>query len=704
MKHFGILVALLLAATAGHAQLIINELSQGPATTQEYVELLVTGTPSCGGSNTVDIRGWIIDDNNSWHATGSGSGIAGGHARFDSIAQWASVKIGTIILIYNDADVSASVQALTDDVNDANGDCVYIIPVSSSVIKKNTTLPGNNGTMTSYATASSNYSSTGTWVILGMANGGDAFHTVSPALKTRAYHAIGWGNNNDSINVYYPGSQSGKVIYMANTVDNNPFNAANYIDSAAATQETPGAPNNAANANWIRSMNNNCQPFTTPTLSFNTPGQITCSNTSTVIIATSNTNNAVYTWSNGVTGPNDTVSAGGTYYVTVTNAAGSCSVTDSIVITSNSSLSITASATNTGCGAGTGTASVSLTSGTATGYLWSNTQTTSSISGLTAGTYSVTVSSSGCSATASVDVVNTGTLDIATSATNTTCGASNGTASVSVLNGGTATAYSWSTNGTTASINNLTPGTYYVTVTGNGGCTAVDSVVVTASNNSSVTISSDVTTICARDSAIICAPDGSASYLWNTGASTSCITVKAAGAYYVTVTENGGCTALSNRVDIAVYPSPPVSISVKGDTLSAYNALSYQWYLNNNPIQGATNNIYIATQPGNYQVQVTDTNSCSSFSNAVVVTGLNDISAEDMVVYPNPLSGGNWMLNATPALIGTTIRIYNNEGQIVYQSEIRSQQMEIEAELARGVYFLKINSGQSSFTRKLIKL
>ncbi|MBK8609128.1 MAG: T9SS type A sorting domain-containing protein [Chitinophagaceae bacterium] len=50
------------------------------------------------------------------------------------------------------------------------------------------------------------------------------------------------------------------------------------------------------------------------------------------------------------------------------------------------------------------------------------------------------------------------------------------------------------------------------------------------------------------------------------------------------------------------------------------------------------------------------------------------------------------------------VRIYNNEGQIVYQSEIRSQQMEIEAELARGVYFLKINSGQSSFTRKLIKL
>lgn len=704
MKHFGILVALLLAATAGQAQLIINELSQG-AGNQEYVELLVTGTPTCGGSNTVDIRGWIIDDNNSWHAAGSGSGIAGGHARFDSIPQWASVKIGTLIVIYNNTDKGPAISALADDVNDSNGDCVYIIPINSSVIQKNTTLPANNGTMTTYATSSANYSSTGTWTPLGMRNAGDAFHTVSPANKTRAYHAIGWGNNNDSINVYFAGDQGGKVIYMANTVDNNPFSQANYVDTTSTTSETPGAPNNPANAAWILSMNNNCQPFLTPgPVSFNSPGSITCSTTSVVLTANS-TNGVVYTWSNGATGQNDTVSAAGTYDVTVTNAAGSCSVTGSIVVTSNSSLAITASSTNTGCGAGSGTASVTVTNGTATGYLWSNNQTTASISGLAAGTYGVTVTAGGgCSATASVDVLNTGSIAIATTSTNTTCGAQNGTATVSVLNGGTASAYNWSNNGTTATINNLAPGTYRVTVTGNGGCTAVDSVTVTASNNSTVSISSDVTTICARDSAIICAPAGSASYLWNTGATTSCITVKAAGGYYVTVTENGGCTALSNRVDISVYPSPPVSISVKGDTLSAYNALSYQWYLNNSPIQGATNSTYIASQPGSYQVQVTDTNSCSSFSNAVVITGLNDISAEDMVVYPNPLAGGNWMLNTTPGLIGNTVRIYNNEGRLVYESEIRSEQMELEAELARGVYFLKINSGQSNFTRKLIKL
>ncbi len=74
MKHIGFLMLFVMAAMAGHAQLIINELSQGPSGNKEYVELLVTGTPTCGGANTVDLRGWIIDDNNSWHASGSGSG------------------------------------------------------------------------------------------------------------------------------------------------------------------------------------------------------------------------------------------------------------------------------------------------------------------------------------------------------------------------------------------------------------------------------------------------------------------------------------------------------------------------------------------------------------------------------------------------------------------------------------------------------
>lgn len=302
------LQALWVCATA-YGQLIINEASQGPTGAKEYVEFLVTGNPVCGSSNTVDLRGWIIDDNNSWHAAGSGTGIASGHVKFDSVANWANVKIGSLILVYNDADMSAPTAALTADETDSNNDCVYIVPVSSPLLLKNVTLPLSGSTMTTYAVAGTPYTTSGNWTPLGMANGGDAFHTVSPANYAVPYHAVGWGNNTAQVNVYYSGAQGGLVIYMANTNSNNPFDAANFINGDANTQETPGAPNNAANAFWIASLNNQCQTFTQPSVTRNLslcPGQ-------SIVIG------------------GNTVSSPGTYYDTIPAVTGCDTLRTNIV-------------------------------------------------------------------------------------------------------------------------------------------------------------------------------------------------------------------------------------------------------------------------------------------------------------------------------------------------------------------------------------
>lgn len=259
MMRLYFLLATLFFSIQLNAQLIINEVSQG-ANAEEYVELLVVGTPTCG-SSTVDLRGWIIDDNNGWHASGAGMGIAAGHVRFANIPQWASVKIGALILIYNDAEMGAAVSALTPDVSDANADCRYIVPVSSNVLEKNTTQPSTS--TTSYTTPAPTYSTTGTWTQLGMANGGDAFHTVSPANYGVPYHAIGWGSNSAQVDVYYSNAQGQRNIYMANLIDNDPYNQANYVNGNTPADETPGLPNNIANATWILSLNNNCQPVAT---------------------------------------------------------------------------------------------------------------------------------------------------------------------------------------------------------------------------------------------------------------------------------------------------------------------------------------------------------------------------------------------------------------------------------------------------------
>ena len=67
---------------------VINELSNGASGSEEYVELLVVGNPTCAGIPTLDMRGYYLDDNNGAFASGSGVGIAGGCMRLTTAALW----------------------------------------------------------------------------------------------------------------------------------------------------------------------------------------------------------------------------------------------------------------------------------------------------------------------------------------------------------------------------------------------------------------------------------------------------------------------------------------------------------------------------------------------------------------------------------------------------------------------------------------
>ncbi|MES2622764.1 MAG: T9SS type A sorting domain-containing protein [Bacteroidota bacterium] len=220
-----------------------------------------------------------------------------------------------------------------------------------------------------------------------------------------------------------------------------------------------------------------------------------------------------------------------------------------------------------------------------------------------------------------------------------------------------------------------------------------------------VNITSDKNLMCQSDTASICTPIGFTSYLWNTGQTTSCIKTQLAGNYYVTVTDNTGCTAESNRISITVHSSPPVGISVNGDTLTVFDAITQQWYLNGSAINGASSNTYIANQGGSYTVAVTDSNGCIAVSSPVVITGISKVGEEDVVsVYPNPLTLGGWQLTVGANFVGGEVEVFDANGSVVYKSEIRNSKSEIAPEVAKGVYQLRISSGKSSVTRKLVKL
>ncbi len=303
--------------------------------------------------------------------------------------------------------------------------------------------------------------------------------------------------------------------------------------------------------------------------------------------------------------------------------------------------------------------------------------------------------------------VSTNALLISATAYNTSCGNNSGSAAVSVNSGTSPYTYIWSNGATTDSVSNLAAGTFTVTVSDAGSCSAVASVTVTSSGGNSITISADKNIMCAYDSAQICAPQGFATYLWNNGATSRCIYTKLAGNYYVTATDGVSCTVTSNAVTLNVYPSPPVSISVNGDTLTGYNAVAYQWYFNNAPIQNATDSIYIAQQSGSYKLEITDTNGCRSISIpvSVAVSAVANLNAEtELTVYPNPLQTGSWKLIASDDLMHQTFAIYDANGRLVHEEKFRNRLSEINLSLEKGIYFLRINTPTQNIIRKLIKL
>ena len=247
-------------------------------------------------------------------------------------------------------------------------------------------------------------------------------------------------------------------------------------------------------------------------------------------------------------------------------------------------------------------------------YSWSTTETTQTINVNTAGTYSVTVTESGCTGDTSVTVnvasnlspVITGNLNFC-AGNSTTLDAGSGY-----------TSYTWSTTATSQTINVNTAGTYSVTVTDAGGCSGDTSVTVVENPNPNVTINGS-TTFCTGSSTTLDAGSGFNSYTWNTGDATQTITISTAGTYIVTVTDVNGC---QEDDTLTVTQSNSLSPIITGNTVfctgnsttldagSGYT--SYTWSTT------ATSQTINVNTAGTYSVTVTDAGGCSGDTSVTV--------------------------------------------------------------------------------------
>ncbi|MEY3052132.1 MAG: hypothetical protein RLY31_1917 [Bacteroidota bacterium] len=333
----------------------------------------------------------------------------------------------------------------------------------------------------------------------------------------------------------------------------------------------------------------------------------------------------------------------GGYTVLVTALANGCTDTFAVLVPDTTGLQLSTSHTNAGCGGQQdGTASVAISGGQAP-YLiqWDDpsAQSTATASQLAAGNYTVTVTDAqGCSAASSVTVETPFNATFELMSLPASCfDSQDGTASVSILTGDpTAIQYLWNdpagTQGPQA--DGLAPGTYQVTLTDNGGCLATGQTVVSAPP--ALLLSGAVDTTTCPDSpdgtATVSASGGSGTfqYAWDApGAPTTpLVDGLPAGSYTVTVTDQGGCTAV---LALAVPAGPGMVLQLTTQDLtcagiqdgSAQVAVdggtapyAYAW---DDP-QQTSGPLLSGIGPGGYTVTVTDGNGCEAEATAFIFT------------------------------------------------------------------------------------
>ncbi|PIP53851.1 MAG: hypothetical protein COX07_08510 [Bacteroidetes bacterium CG23_combo_of_CG06-09_8_20_14_all_32_9] len=411
--------------------------------------------------------------------------------------------------------------------------------------------------------------------------------------------------------------------------------------------------------------NSGCSITTADYTIFNSPGTLAfdgttsqneiCSNHlgSVILSVSGGTVPYLFNWSNGSTSQNIYNLSAGTYYCTVTDAAGCSFSVNANVQNESGTLQIAnLVVTDENCGNGAGNINLIIAGGTEPiDYLWSNSATTQDISGLHAGTYTVQLTdATGCTTNGST-VVNNITNGLSVnifSVSNEVCGAGNGAIDINVSGGVLPYVYLWSNSAVTQDITNISEGTYACTITDNSGCN-VSTVPITINNSSgSLTVSSAIITdaVCTNaNGAINITMSGGTmpySFAWSNSATTEYISNLNSGTYTVTVTDLSGCNYIhsytvlqsSGTLQLNSFSSVDeqcgnnsgsVDITISGGT----SPISYIWS------NSATTQDISGLSANNYFVTITDAVGCQVVGGPILINNnpgnfsLLSISASD---------------------------------------------------------------------------
>ncbi len=295
--------------------------------------------------------------------------------------------------------------------------------------------------------------------------------------------------------------------------------------------------------------------------------------------------------------------------------------------------------------------SVTLTAPAGYTYNWSNNNGTSqSLVANTSGNYSVVVSNGVCAIESAPVAVVVNSLPVASILTSNPSICPNSSAILS--SEFPAQTYLWSNGAVSSSIQTSIPGTYTLTISNSFGCSSVSQpMVINTATAPVISIAASGPTSFCNGNSVTLSATAADSYVWSNGLTSPSIQVSSSGIYFVTATNNSGCSSVSNEILVDAYQSfgasiNPVTPTTVCDgsfvTLVASPGATYLWS------NGATTQGVNVSQSDTLTVLVTNIQGCYATSEPVVVEVLANPSVQ--ILPSGPLSfcqGDSVVLTAT---------------------------------------------------------
>ncbi len=259
------------------------------------------------------------------------------------------------------------------------------------------------------------------------------------------------------------------------------------------------------------------------------------------------------------------------------------------------------------------------------------------------------------------------------------------------------------TNGTP--FNAATAGSYIVTGTDGNGCVDTDTLTLTLYALPTVNAGSDQS-ICTGTSITFTAT-GAPNLTWNNGITNGTpFNAATAGSYIVTGTDGNGCVD-ADTLALTLFAVPSINLGVDMTVCANHFPVNlngpggftaYSW---NN---GATTQNTTVSQSGSYILTVTNSNGCQDKDTLVVVSdpclGLDENPEFEYSMYPNPTSTSVFVETNSA---NSEVIIYASNGQVLLTQQNTSTSFSLNvADLADGMYWLKVSSSAGTATKQLL--